>query len=110
MKKKVLILNLTPRSGMLHYSSQFCNELYKKDDIELKVAIASYYNGKLYDKNIDFLKIQTDPIPLYFLFQSLNIFSQVSFLLKIYKYSPDIVHFIDNHPWYSFYARIFKCL
>jgi hypothetical protein len=41
---------------------------------------------------------------------SLNIFYHFCFLLKIIYFKPDIVHFIDNHPWYSIYVRIFKGL
>lgn len=110
MKKRILVLNLTPRSAMLHYSSQFCNELFKREDIDLKVAIASYHTSKLYHQNIIFFKIHTNPHFLSFIFDSLNFFSQLFFLIKIIKYSPDIVHFIDNHPWYSIYVRIFRIL
>jgi hypothetical protein len=88
---------------MLHYSSQFSNELIKKDNIDLKVAIASYYNSILYDKNINFIRIRTNPNLFSFIFDSLNIFYHFYFIFKIFKFKPDIVHFLDNHPWYVFY-------
>jgi alpha-maltose-1-phosphate synthase len=107
-KKKILVCNLTPRWGMLHYSSQFCNELSKRNDLDLKVAIASYHDSVLYDSGITFIKIRTNPNLFSFIFDSLNIFYHVYFLYNIFKYSPDIVHFLDNHPWYSFYVKIFR--
>ncbi|MCH2188365.1 glycosyltransferase family 4 protein [Candidatus Gracilibacteria bacterium] len=109
-KKKVLIMNLTPRGGMLHYSSQFCNELMKRNDIELKVGIASYHDGSLYDHSTSFIKIRTNPNPLSFVFDSLNIFYHLYFLFQIIVFRPQVVHFLDNHPWYILYAPIFKCI
>jgi len=109
-KKKILVFNLTPRGWMLHYSSQFCNELNKWNNLKLKVAIASYHDSILYDSNIGFIKIRTNPNLYSFLLDSLNIFYHIYFLYKVFKYSPDIVHFLDNHPWYSFYIKIFKLL
>ena len=73
-KKKILVINLTPRLWMLHYSSQFCNELVNKNDIELMVAIASYHKSILYDKQINFIKIRTNPSLISFIFDSLNFF------------------------------------
>ncbi len=110
MRKKVLVFNLTPRWWMLHYSSQFCNELFIKKNIELKVAIASYHNSILYDKWIEFIKIRTNPKLVSFIFDSLNIFYHIYFIFKIIKFKPDIVHFLDNHPWYIFYSKLFKSL
>ena len=109
-KKKILIMNLTPRWWMLHYSSQFSNELFKKDKIKLKVAIASYHNSILYDKGINFIKIRTKPNLFSFIFDSLNIFYHIYFIIKIIIFKPNIVHFLDNHPWYVFYSRLFKIL
>ena len=95
---------------MLHYSSQFCNELIKRSDIELKVGIASYHDGSLYDNSISFIKIRTNPTSLSFVFDSLNIFYHLYFLFKILLYRPWVVHFLDNHPWYILYSRVFKII
>lgn len=105
---KVLVLNLTPRSWMLHYSSQFCNELSKY--VDLKVAIADYYNQNLYSSNINFIKIKTNPDIKSFILNSLAFWRQIIFFYEIIKFKPDIVHFIDNHPWYLIYVKIFKLL
>ncbi len=93
---------------MLHYASQFCNELKKRDDRDVKVAIASYHDGSIYDPDTEFIQIRTQPSALSFIIDSLNIFYHIYFLLKIFYFKPDIVHFMDNHPWYIVYGRIFK--
>ena len=104
--KKVLVLNLTPRWGMLHYSSQFCNELSKY--VDLKVAIAYYYNENLYRDDIEFIKIKTNPNLKSFIFDTLFFWNHIIFIYKILKFNPETVHFIDNHPWYIFYSKLFK--
>ncbi len=105
---KVLVFNLTPRWGMLHYSSQFCNELSKIANI--KVTIADYYNENLYNENIGFLKIRTNPNPKSFIFDTLSFWNHIIFLFKIIRFKPDIIHFLDNHPWYIAYSKLFKML
>lgn len=109
-KKRVLVMNLTPRWWMLHYSSQFCNELSKNWNIIMKVWIASYHKSTLYNKEIDFIKVRTNPNLFSFVLDTINIFYHTYFLLKILQFKPDIVHFLDNHPWYMFYGRVFKLL
>lgn len=107
--KKVLIMNLTPRMWMLHYSAQFSNELAKTHNVY--VAIASYYKWDMYDDNIKLLKIRTNPTLLSFIFDTLNIFQHIYFILRIIFFvKPNIIHFIDNHPRYIFYGYFFKIL
>lgn len=110
MKQKVLLYNLTPRWGMLHYSSQFSNELVNKKGIELKVAIASYHSSSLYSEHNSFIRIRSNPDMLSFILDSVNVFYHIYFWYKVLLYKPDIIHFIDNHPWYSIHVKIWKFL
>lgn len=103
---KILVFNLTTRWGMLHYSSQFCNELFKYCD--LKVVIADYYKNNLYNNFIDFIKIKSNPSFKSFIFDTLFFWNHIILIYKILKFKPDIIHFIDNHPWYIFYGILFK--
>lgn len=104
--KKVLVFNLTPRFGMLHYSAQFCNALVKK--YQVTTVIADYYKGDLYDHEINILKIKTNPEVKSFLLDTLHLVQHFRLLKKIKKLKPDIVHIIDNHPWYLIYAPLCK--
>jgi alpha-maltose-1-phosphate synthase len=90
---------------MLHYASQFTNALAKEGYV-VKVGIASYYEGDLFQDNISFIKIPSKPSPISFILDSLKFWNHVNFLLSLIRYKPDVVHFIDNHPWYLFYGCI----
>ncbi len=104
--KNVLVFNLTPRLWMLHYSAQFCNELSKTHNVT--VVIADYYDWFLYDKNIKLIKIKTNPKLISFFFETLAFWNHITLLKNIKRTKPDIIHFIDNHPRYIFYWKLFK--
>jgi glycosyltransferase involved in cell wall biosynthesis len=105
---KVLVMNLNGRWWMLHYSSQFCNALAQVAD--MRVVVPSYADTALYDSKISFFKIRTNPTFLSFLYDSINIFAHISLMEKIWKFRPDIIQIIDNHPWYFFYPLLWKLL
>ncbi len=107
--KKVLLMNLTPRWGMLHYASQFSNALEKRNDIQQMVAIASYDNWELYHTK-NFIQIRTNPNFWSCIIDTLNVLYHIVFLYKILRFRPDIVHFLDNHPWYIVYWRLLRLL
>ncbi|PZM87172.1 MAG: hypothetical protein DLD55_02835, partial [candidate division SR1 bacterium] len=104
--KKVVVFNLTPRFGMLHYSAQFCNALVKK--YQVTTVIADYYKGDLYDHKIKILKIKTNPEVKSFFLDTLHLIQHFRLFRNIKKLKPDIVHIIDNHPWYLIYAPLCK--
>lgn len=105
MKKKVILFHLTPRMWMLHYASQFANALSKK--VDLQIVIASYYEDSLFDNPSIFYKIQTNPSFASFLYDSILIWNHIKLMIFIIRNKPDIIHFIDNHPWYIIYAPLF---
>ena len=104
--KKIIVFNLTSRWWMLHYWSQFCNALAQK--YKVMVVLADYYQGDLYNKNIDKIYLTTNTTITSFLKDTLNVYQHYECFKKISKFNPDIVHFIDNHPWYSVYGLILK--
>ena len=106
MRKKVILFHLTPRMGMLHYASQFANALAK--EVDLKIVIASYYNGSLFGDTKLFYKIRTNPSFLSFIFDTFLIWNHIKLFFFIIHNKPDIIHFIDNHPWYIVYAPLFR--
>lgn len=108
MKKNVLVFNLTPRFWMLHYSSQFCNALAENHNVS--VVLADYYTWDLYNDNINLIKVKTNPNLGSFICDSLNILQHIQLFKKIQRLKPDIIHFIDNHPWYIMYGKLLKKL
>lgn len=105
---KVLVFNLTTRGGMLHYSSQFSNELAKTHHVT--AVIADYYDGFLYDKEVSLRHIRTNPSLSSFIFDSLSFRRHIQLFRKIRKLRPDVVHFMDNHPRYPLYAKLCRAL
>jgi len=95
---------------MLHYASQFANGLAKK--YKVKSVVASYFKNDLwfYSDEIELFKIPTDPNPKSFLFDTLKFWNHFILIFKIWKFKPDIVHILDNHPWYFFYAKFAKII
>lgn len=106
--EKVILFNLTTRSWMLHYSSQFANAL--KDKFKVYAVVASYYKLDFYEKDVWLLKIRTNPNLVSFIFDSLMFWNHLILIYKIFKIKPDVIHFMDNHPWYLFYWKLFKLL
>lgn len=107
-RKKILIFNLNGRGWMLHYSSQFSNALSKNHDI--RVIVPSYADTSLYSSTIELWKIRTNPTLASFIIDSVNIFSHISLITKIWRFRPDIIQIMDNHPWYFFYPILWKIL
>lgn len=102
--KKILIFNLNGRGGMLHYASQFSNALSKHADI--RVVVPSYADTSLYDTSIRLWKIRTNPTLLSFLFDSVNLVAHMRLIREIARFRPDVIHILDNHPWYVMYAMV----
>ena len=105
-RKKILIFNLNGRGWMLHYSSQFSNALSKNHDI--RVIVPSYADTSLYSSTIELWKIRTNPTLASFIIDSVNIFSHIRLITKIWRFRPDIIQIMDNHPWYFFYLFLWK--
>lgn len=91
---------------MLHYSSQFCNELAKTRNVT--AVLPSYTDRFLYDESIYILRIDADPNMKSFLFDSLKIWQHIRLMIQIYKLHPKVIHIMDNHPWYIGYALWYR--
>lgn len=105
-KDSVVVFNLNGRGGMLHYSSQFCNELVKTHKVT--VVLPSYTDRFLYDEDIEVLRIDADPDMKSFLLDTLKIWQHIWLLFRIYRSHPKVIHIMDNHPWYLLYTLLFR--
>jgi alpha-maltose-1-phosphate synthase len=104
MKKKILLCSLYGRSGMLQYSSQLANSLSKYFDVY--VLLPDYSDTFLFNKNIHLVRIKAPPNILKTALYS-NPFHFSSVIKKIRKIDPEIIHFVDNHPWYLVLLKFF---
>lgn len=104
-KIKVLLCSLYGRSGMLQYSSQLANSLSKY--FEVYVLLPDYSDTFLFDKNVKLIRIKAPPSVIKTAFYT-NPLHFKSIISKIKKIDPEIIHFVDNHPWYLFLLKPFK--
>lgn len=102
---KVLLCSLYGRSGMLQYSSQLANSLSKYFDVY--VLLPDYSDMFLFDKRVKLIRIKAPPSVLKTVFYT-NPLHFRNIVSRIKKINPEIIHFVDNHPWYLFLLKPFK--
>lgn len=104
-RKKVLLCALYGRSGMLQYSSQLANSLSKYFDVY--VLLPDYSDTFLFNNKIKLIRIKAPPNVIKTALYT-NPFHFQGIIKKIKKVDPEIIHFVDNHPWYLFLIKPFK--
>ncbi len=100
---KILLFGLNGRGGMLHYTSQYANALAKH--AEVYVVLPGYSDEKFFDKTVNLIRIKAPPSIAGSLVGTFNFFQHLRLLKKINQIRPDIVHIMDNHPWYLWYSK-----
>lgn len=103
---KIVLFNLNGRGGMLHYSSQFANELLSKNKVWS--VIPSYSETKFYDKKVRLIKMTAPKDIKQTLTQSFNVGQFMRVARQIKSINPDRVYIMDNHPWYFLFGWIFR--
>ena len=91
---------------MLAYASQFANAMANKHTVY--VVLPTYSDTSLYSDNLWLLKPRAPSNIIFSIIQTLNIYQHYKLMKAIKKFNPDVVHILDNHPWYLYYAKKFK--
>lgn len=105
-KIKVLLCSLYGRSGMLQYSSQMANSLSKFLDVY--VLLPDYSETFLFSKKVKLIRIKAPPDIVKTASLSINPFHFKAIIRRIKEVDPDIIHFVDNHPWYLALLKPFE--
>jgi starch synthase len=105
-KLKVLLCSLYGRSGMLQYASQLANALSKK--VKVFVLLPDYSDTTLFDKKVNLLRIKAPPNIIKTVMLTANPAHFSKIIKRMREIDPDIIHFLDNHPWYLFLLPSFK--
>ncbi len=105
-EKKILLCSLYGRSAMLQYASQLANALCKYQKVY--VLIPDYSETMLFDKRVKLLKVKAPPNIIKTTLLSANLFTFYNLINKIRHINPDVIHFLDNHPWYVSLILSFK--
>ena len=103
---KVVLISFLGRGGMLHYTSQLANALSEKNKIA--VVLPSFSETHYFNKNTSIIKIQAPADILKTCIHSLNFFALRRLLLMIRKNDPDVIHFVNSHPWNVIICFVFK--
>jgi len=94
---KILLVSLYGRGGMAHYTSQIANSLSL--DNQVSVIAPRHIEQKYFNENIELKLIKAPHSLIKSTLQSLNIFEFKSMFNYIKYYDPDIIHFLNEHPW-----------
>ncbi|HYD03353.1 MAG TPA: glycosyltransferase family 4 protein [Alphaproteobacteria bacterium] len=105
-KTRILLCSLYGRSGMLQYASQLANSLTKYYDVH--VLLPDYSDTFLFDKKVKLIRIKAPPSAWKTALLSINPFHFYSMIKKIKKVDPELIHFVDNHPWSLVILNAFK--
>ncbi|MBN2459188.1 glycosyltransferase family 4 protein [Candidatus Woesearchaeota archaeon] len=103
---KVLLCSLYGRSGMLQYSSQLANSLSSFMDVH--VLLPDYSETFLFSNKVRLIKVKAPPDIIKTAALSINLFHFKGIIRKIRQVDPDIIHFVDNHPWYLALLKPFE--
>lgn len=95
---KILLLSLYGRSGMIHYASQLANALAKKHDVT--ILIPSYTERDFFDKGVKLIRMEAPTSVVKTSFLSCQPWRFKNIINKIKRMKPDVIHVLDNHPWY----------
>lgn len=85
---------------MIHYASQLANALSKYH--EVFILVPTYTPQSYFSKNVHLLRIEAPPSVLKTAVLTANPIPFFRIITEIHKIHPQIIHFLDNHPWYLF--------
>lgn len=97
-KLKVLLCSLYGRGAMIQYASQLANALSKK--VEVFLLLPDYSDTSLFDKKVTLIRVKAPPSIIKTTVISANPAHFTRLIEIVHEINPDIVHFLDNHPWY----------
>jgi glycosyltransferase involved in cell wall biosynthesis len=96
----ILLCSLYGRSAMIQYASQLANALAKKAKVYM--LIPDYTDKFFFDSKVNLIRIKAPPSVIKTAFLSTNPGHFSGIIKRIKHINPDVVHFLDNHPWYLF--------
>lgn len=104
---KVLFISLYGQGGMAQYSSQLVNAMGRIN----KVAFIGpdHINKGYFLENIQMKLISAPPSIILSLFYLINIIQFKDLFSYINNFNPDIVHFLNDHPWNNIILKSIKC-
>lgn len=104
---RILLVSLYGIGGMIHYASQLANALGKENAVT--IILPSHADLKYFDPAINIKLIKAPPFIILSLIQLLNIFAFVGLYRFIKSCDPDVIHFLNEHPFNNVIWLGIKC-
>lgn len=92
---------------MIHYSSQLANALGKENDVT--IILPAHTDLKYFDPGINIKLIKAPPSIILSLIHLLNIFAFVDLYRFIKSCDPEVIHFLNEHPFNNVIRLGIKC-
>lgn len=103
---KILLVSLYGRGGMTHYASQIANALSSEN--EVTILAPTHIEQKYFNKDVNLKLIKAPYSLVKSIFQSFNVLELISVINYIKDYKPDVIHFVNEHPWNNVIIFEFK--
>jgi len=82
---------------MTHYTSQIANALSNGNEVTILAPM--HIEKNYFHENVTLKLIKAPYSLLRSLLQTLNILELRSMIKYIKNYNPDVIHFVNEHPW-----------
>jgi alpha-maltose-1-phosphate synthase len=105
-RKKIFLLSLLGRGGTYHTTVQISSSIAEHCDTY--ALIPSYSDTRQISKKVHLIKISAPPNIFKTLLLSFNISQHIKTIKTINATKPDIINFLDAHPWYLIYWPFLK--
>ena len=98
---RVTFINLWPKAGMLHYSTQLANALAEIEEIEITAVLARGTRTHLFSKavRLEFVDVVTGKEAAQLLTAPFKTLKTPQFLKTIRRTKPDVIHVNSSHVW-----------
>lgn len=102
LKKRITILELWGRGGMLHYTSQFARAIHESGKYDVHVVLPSGSDAQFFpaDINISFVPVIKGNSLRDLLLLPWYLVQLPIFLHRIFKTRPQLIHINNCHSWY----------
>jgi glycosyltransferase involved in cell wall biosynthesis len=99
---RVTLINLWPKGGMLHYTSQLANALARQPAVCVTVVLPRGTNTDLFNDDVrrEFVDVLTSQHLLDVVLSLRHLLNLSGFMDTIDATQPDVVHVNSSHPWF----------
>jgi glycosyltransferase involved in cell wall biosynthesis len=103
---KILLISLFGKGGMIHYSSQLANSLAKRSQVS--VIVPTECDISYFSKDVNIITLNAPRSYILTALRTMNLKMFYVLKSKIDEINPDVIHFLNNHPWSGLLGYMLK--